>query len=590
MYHCPVIFWGLGLAFSDVNRLVSEQIPLDKLVSKYVKLDRSSRGFIGLCPFHKEKTPSFHVNVDDGYYYCFGCGASGNAITFLMNIDGMTFVEALEKLADDFRIPELIADVEQADTDVSREREDIFTVNKIAAKYFHRNLQNNEGVKSYLRNRGVTSEHEKKFALGYSGDGSRFVEYMNGKGVDTNLLMRSGLIRLDNNRNVRSFFYNRLMVPIVNKKKVIGFGGRILEGDGPKYINSPDTPVFNKKEHLFGIDFVRNGLKSFPYVVLCEGYFDVIAMHKAGLSTSVAALGTAVTKIHLRLLAKFRKPVVVFLDGDEAGRRAAKRIAELEMPSDIDLRVTRPDEGEDPDSIINKEGGVEKVRKFIETAKPLFQELIDEKLQLYNSQDNLEEKIKIEKDVREIVKNIPADKFRTYSLYIKENSGNGISIYRGKASKIKAEKRTVDKRAAFGFDTQLNELLYLSCVYPQFIPALEEVEELYYSQTVGAILDDVMKKYYEGEQVSELIIKIDEQGLFEEKYADKGIEFIERTFARMHAGQKLKLNTAKINRLKADKSVEAAQKIKLLIEENVRLKPLIANNEIDDNTEHETEE
>ena len=243
MYHCPVIFWGLGLAFSEVNRLVTEQIPLDKLVSKYVKLERSSRGFIGLCPFHKEKTPSFHVNVDDGYYYCFGCGASGNAITFLMNIDGMNFVEALQKLAEDFHVPELMNDVEQADTDVSKERDDIFTVNKIAAKYFHKNLEKNESIKAYLRNRGVSPEYEKKFALGYSGDGSRFIEYMNEKGVGTNLLMRAGLIRLDRNRTVRSFFYNRLMVPIVNKKKVIGFGGRILEGDGPKYINSPDTPV-----------------------------------------------------------------------------------------------------------------------------------------------------------------------------------------------------------------------------------------------------------------------------------------------------------------------------------------------------------
>ena len=586
MYYCPVIFWGLGLAFSEVNRLVSEQIPLDKLISKYVKLERSSRGFIGLCPFHKEKTPSFHVNVDEGYYYCFGCGASGNAITFLMNIDGMNFVEALEKLAEDFRIPELLSDVEQADTDVSRERDDIFTVNRIAAKYFHRNLEKNDRIGNYLRDRGVTAELEKKFALGYSTDGSEFIEYMNKKGVGINLLMRAGLIRLDRNRNVRSFFYNRLMVPIVNRKKVIGFGGRILEGEGPKYINSPDTPVFNKKEHLFGIDFVRNGLKYFPFVVLCEGYFDVIAMHKAGFSTAVAALGTAVTKMHLCSLAKFRKPVVVFLDGDEAGRRAAKKIAELEMPAGIDLRVAFiPDEGEDPDSIIMKEGGIDKVRKLIETAKALFQELIDEKLKFYNSQENLEEKIKIEKEIRELVKNIPDDKFRTYSFYIKEKSGGAINIFRGKWKKPEVDKErkpVVEKN-----NDQLAELLYLSCVYPQFIPGLEEIEELFYSDSLGIVLDEVLGKYYEGESVVELIEKIDEQGIYERKYSNKGVDFIEKTFSRMHAKHKISLNTRTINMLKTDKSVEAAQKIRSLIEENVRLKPQIMNNEIDDNTEHE---
>ena len=588
MYDWPVIFWGNQLAFSEVNRLVSEQIPLDKLISKYVKLDRSSRGFIGLCPFHKEKTPSFNVNADEGYYYCFGCGVSGNAITFLMNVEGMNFVEALEKLAEDFHLPELLSDVEQADTTISRERDDIFAVNKIAAKYFHKNLEKNEDVQNYLRERGVCEELEKKFALGYSGDGSNFIEYMNGKGVGTNLLMRAGLVRLDKNRNVRSFFYNRLLVPIVNKKKVIGFGGRILEGEGPKYINSPDTPVFNKKEHLFGIDFVRSGLKDFPFVVLCEGYFDVIAMHKAGLSTAVAALGTAVTKMHLRSLGKFRKAVVIFLDGDEAGRRAAKRIAELEMPDDIDLRVAFiPDEGEDPDSLIMKKGGVEKVRRLIETAKALFQELIDEKLRLYNSQENLEEKIKIEKEIRELVKNIQSDKLRTYSHYIWKNSDKAISIFKGKRTEPKNRKNDNLRKVEDGDLGQLKELLYLSCIYPQFIPGLQEIEDLYYGETLGATLDEVLNKYDEGEQTSELTEKVDGEGLFESKYSKKGISFIERTFSRMHASQKIRLNTRKINMLKTDKSVEAAQKIRALIEENVGLKPRVMNNEIENNTENE---
>ncbi|HPG36256.1 MAG TPA: DNA primase, partial [bacterium] len=406
------------MAFSEVNRLVSERIPLDKIISKYVKLEPSSKGFKGLCPFHNEKTPSFYVNTVENFFYCFGCGVSGNAITFLMLKDGYSFSDAIKKLGEEFNIPELIKENPEIDSALEKERAAIFNANKIAAKIFIELLEENQEALKYLKERSVTPEIQKKFGIGFVGSGERFIELMKNHGIDMNTMMRAGLIRLDSYSRPVSFFYNRIIIPIIHNKNVIGFGGRIFSGNGPKYLNSPDTIVFNKGENIFGIDFVREGLKGFPFVVLCEGYFDVIAMHRRGFCTAVASLGTAITESHLNTLEKFNKPVVLFLDGDEAGRKAAKRIAKLKIPEKIDLRAAFiKQEGEDPDSLLVKDDGDRIVKDLIELSRPLFQELIDEQIRIYNSLDNLEEKIKVEDRIREIVKNIPQRKLRTYHQY-----------------------------------------------------------------------------------------------------------------------------------------------------------------------------
>jgi len=574
------IFWGFGLAFSEVNRLVSERIPLDKVISNYVKLEPTSKGYKGLCPFHKEKTPSFHVNTVENFFYCFGCQASGNAITFLIQKEGLSFSEALKKLADDFHMPELVSEVPEINDELETERAEIFNVNKIAAKVFIKNLSDDEVSKNYLNKRSVKDEMIKRFGVGSVGSSESFVARMAENGINMNSLMRAGLIRLDNYSRPSSFFYNRIMIPIVYNKNVIGFGGRLLSGEGPKYINSPDTVVFNKKEHLFGIDFVREGLRDFPYIVLCEGYFDVIAMHSSGFRTAVAALGTAISESHLRTLAKFRKPVVVFLDGDEAGRKAARRITTLEIPDDIDLRVAFiKDEGDDPDSLLLKEGGVEKVKILIEKAQPLFQEMIDEQLERYNGTDNLEEKLKIEVVIKNIVKNIPRKKVRTYSIYIQKKTGNMINMQFNRNNSIdrfvenaKTGSHGPVEDADGEFEAKLRSLAVISCLHNEFVPSLESLSGVYFESKFALIFEEILKRYHEQENLTDIIEKLDESGTVTDKYKDRTFDFIDRDFRREHAFLMISCNTKLINVLGSDKSQESIKRIASLLQENAELK------------------
>lgn len=576
------------MAFSEVNRLVSERIPLDKVISNYVKLEPTSKGFKGLCPFHKEKTPSFHVNTVENFFYCFGCQASGNAITFLIQKEGLTFGEALKKLAEDFKVPELINEVPEINGELEAERAEVFDVNRSAAKLFIRNLVSDEVSKKYLSDRNVKDEMVKRFAIGSAGSSEKFISDMSAAGASINALMRAGLIRLDHNSRPVSFFYNRIMIPIIYNKNVIGFGGRLLSGDGPKYINSPDTVVFNKKEHLFGIDFVREGLKDFPFVVLCEGYFDVIAMHSSGFRTAVAALGTAVSDSHLRTLAKFRKPVVVFLDGDEAGRKAARRITTLQIPDDIDLRVAFiKDEGDDPDSLLRKEGGAEKVRALIEKARPLFQEMIDEQLEKYNGTENLEEKLKIEGDIRSILKNIPHRKVRTYAVYIQKRSGNMINTGTVRHNNIEKAAQKAElgvhvktEDADTELDSKLRDLAVMACMYNEFIPSLESLSDAFYDSRFALVFDDIMKRYNEQEDLGDIIEKLDDTGAVSEKYRDKSFDLIDRDFRRNHAYLMIEKNDRLRRVLEIENNDEARKRIAALLQDTAALRKIYNDNAI----------
>ncbi|HPM45799.1 MAG TPA: DNA primase [bacterium] len=576
------------MAFSEVNRLVSERIPLDKIISKYVKLEPSSKGFKGLCPFHNEKTPSFYVNTVENFFYCFGCGVSGNAITFLMLKDGYSFSDAIKKLGEEFNIPELIKENPEIDSALEKERAAIFNANKVAAKIFIELLEENAEALKYLEERAVTNEIRKKFGIGFVGSGERFVELMKERGVDMNTMMRAGLIRLDSYSRPVSFFYNRIIIPIIHNKNVIGFGGRIFSGNGPKYLNSPDTIVFNKGENIFGIDFVREGLKGFPFVVLCEGYFDVIAMHRRGFCTAVASLGTAITESHLNTLEKFNKPVVLFLDGDEAGRKAAKRIAKLKIPEKIDLRAAFiKQEGEDPDSLLVKDDGDRIVKDLIELSRPLFQELIDEQIRIYNSLDNLEEKIKVEDRIREIVKNIPQRKLRTYHQYILKSSGNSIKIFYDRDKRIagqlkKAEDGKIVKNEFLSKDRndRLRRLLVMAAIYNEFVPALETIKDVFFSSDFAVVYEDIMKKYFEGEDLMVISEKLDPEEVINAELDNKQLSFIERTFRRELSYLRVQKNSELIKILETDESLESQQKISTLIMENRSLKEIMVNNEI----------
>ncbi|HOW52284.1 MAG TPA: DNA primase [bacterium] len=367
----------------DVNRIIEERVNIVDVVRRYVKLQSAGRRQTGLCPFHKEKTPSFSVNEERQFYHCFGCGAHGNALTFVMNIENLSFREAVKKLGTDFGIRELLQEQSTPEADRSEEeRRQILAINRLAALFFHRKLGESREASDYLAKRGITPDTIKRFGLGWIGNGDELILFLRNNGVASKLMEKSGLTRVDQNGNLRSFFHDRIMVPVVNmRRQVIGFGGRIIGPGEPKYLNTAETPVFLKRASLFGINLIRDGLKDHKYIILTEGYFDVMALHAHGFGTAVAALGTAITEDHLKLIERFGVPLVMILDGDAAGRKAMRRVLDLALPEKLDLRaafIESPDGKEDPDSLVRRPDGKERMEAVIAGAKDITQHYIDD--------------------------------------------------------------------------------------------------------------------------------------------------------------------------------------------------------------------
>lgn len=300
--------------------VIKSKLLLSDIVGKKVRLIKRGDSFVGLCPFHNEKTPSFSVSNVKGLYYCFGCSAHGDAFEFISQTESLSFKEALEKLAS-------VAGVElPKNFSVAKENNKLFSALNLAAIWF---TQKNQGVVAYLKQRKISLKIIDKFRVGYAPS-SGLREYLNSSGIEDEILANVGLI----NRNSRDYFYNRLMFPIQNTAgKVIGFGGRALSSDQqPKYLNSPESKLFKKRENLYGLNFALSEIRKKQNLFVVEGYMDVIALHQAGISNTVAPLGTAISAEQIKNLWKLAKEISICMDGDSAGSHAAIRIAELVLP------------------------------------------------------------------------------------------------------------------------------------------------------------------------------------------------------------------------------------------------------------------
>ena len=328
------------------------------VVSQYVKLTRRGSSYFGLCPFHNEKTPSFSVTPSKQMYYCFGCGAGGNVFNFVMEYENYSFGEALSHLAEraGVELPKIEYSAEARSR--AKRREELLELNKLAAKYYYCQLKSEAGRPGYeyLRGRGLTDETIRQFGLGFSdkyGDSLR--KFLKTKGYEDELLRDSGLFVADERRGMYDKFWNRVIFPIMDvNHRVIGFGGRVM-GDGkPKYLNSPETQIFDKSRNLYGLQVARTSRK--PYLILCEGYMDVISMHQAGFTNAVASLGTALTSGHASLLKRYTQEVLLLYDSDEAGVRAALRAIPILREAGLGSRVVNLRPHKDPDEFIKAEG------------------------------------------------------------------------------------------------------------------------------------------------------------------------------------------------------------------------------------------
>ncbi len=377
---------SMAIPQSFIQELIARADVVD-VVGRYVQLKKGGANFMGLCPFHSEKSPSFTVSPSKQFFHCFGCGKNGNAIGFLMEHTGMSFVEAVKDLAQSFgmQVPEDDTDpLDRQRAQQQRQRQSTLTeVLGKAAESYRKSLKTSSKAVDYLKGRGLTGEIAKDFGLGYAPEGWRslasvFPDYQDALLVESGLVISNNEEASEEKRYDR--FRDRIMFPIRNVKgECIGFGGRILGEGTPKYLNSPETPVFSKGRELYGLYEARNALREAGYVLVTEGYMDVVALAQLGFANAVATLGTACTTEHVQKMFRFTDAVVFSFDGDAAGRRAARKALDGALPFATDVRNVKflflPAE-HDPDSFI-REHGSQAFARMVSDATPLSRFMIE---------------------------------------------------------------------------------------------------------------------------------------------------------------------------------------------------------------------
>ncbi|WP_294387184.1 DNA primase [uncultured Clostridium sp.] len=355
----------------EILEKIKSQNDIVDVISERVRLRKAGRNFTGLCPFHNEKTPSFSVSQEKQIYKCFGCGEAGNVISFVMKERNLPFIEAVKYLANRANIPLEMNNGEKSIT--AKKKDLLYRVNVEAAKFFFSNLMNNQNAKEYFLNRGIKEETIKKFGLGFANDSwNSLMFYLRKKGISDILLEEAGLISVNKEKGRKyDRFRNRVMFPVFDYQgRVIGFGGRVLDDSKPKYLNSPETLVFQKGTNLYGLNFALKHNMNERYFVIVEGYMDLISLHQYGITNVVASLGTALTINQARLLKRYADKVIISYDADMAGQMATLRGLEILRTAGFDVRVLNIPQGKDPDEYV-RSNGKEAFLKLINAAEPL---------------------------------------------------------------------------------------------------------------------------------------------------------------------------------------------------------------------------
>ena len=420
------------------------------VISGYITLKKSGTSYKAKCPFHTEKTPSFSVSPDKQIFHCFGCGVGGNVITFIMKIENLNFIDSLKLLADraGMILPEKDEDI---DKEKYKKRQIQYNIHIDAARYFYGNLKNNEVVLKYLKERNIASQTIVKFGLGYATD--------NWDGLNNHLLSQkylkediaqSGLVIPRKNQKGQFYdrFRNRLIFPVFDlSNRVIAFGGRVLEKQRqPKYLNSPDTPIFSKGHHLYGLNHAKNNIKN-GQIIIVEGYMDVISLYQYGIKNVIASLGTALTKEQARLLSRYAEEVLIAYDGDEAGQKATLRALDILSSVGCKVKVIQFPNRMDPDEYVKKYKQ-EGFTYLTNRALPL----VEYKVVLAREKHNMntvEGKINFTKEAAEILKNIKSE--IEIDAYIKkisreteiDESAIKSEVYRNKRTNIEVSKNKI---------------------------------------------------------------------------------------------------------------------------------------------------
>lgn len=390
--------------YSDdiIEEIISRNDIVD-VISQYVTLKRSGRNFLGLCPFHKEKTPSFSVSPDKQIFHCFGCGVGGNVVHFVSKIENLNFKESLEMLADKAGMALPTSNVE-VDSKKQQLKEKVYKINEEVANFYHETLYMPiaKPAQEYVKKRKLDNRTLKNFKIGYAPNGNNLYKFLKEKGFEEEEILASTLVKKYNNGYVDTF-RNRLMFPIMDiKNRVIAFGGRVLDSSLPKYINSPDTVVYNKGRNLYGINVAKNAKTD--NVIMVEGYMDCISLHQRGIPNAVASLGTALTEAQGRLLRKYFEKVVISYDSDGAGQAATLRGLEILKNIGCDVRILQMEGAKDPDEYVIKYGSG-RFGLLVENAISLVEfkaKMLKKKFNL----ENVNDKIKFLKEIAKLLQGI----------------------------------------------------------------------------------------------------------------------------------------------------------------------------------------
>lgn len=397
------------MLFSEdkISEIIEKNDIVD-VISEYMTLKRSGGNYGALCPFHSEKTPSFSVSSSKQIFNCFGCGVGGNVITFIQKIERINFVEAVKLLAERAGI-QLEEDKDPKQLERAKLRKSLYKANTEAARFFYSNLNKNAKAMEYLKRRGLSEAIIKRFGLGYAPDKwHELMDFMKRKGISSELMYKAGLIvKSKDGDNYYDKFRNRVMFPIIDLKgNVIAFGGRVTDDSKPKYLNSPDTPVFNKGYNIYGLNFVKR-VQNLENIIVVEGYMDAIALHQFGVENAVASLGTAFTENQAKLLKRFSNEIIISYDSDLAGQTATmKGLSILEKEGCV-VKVLSLPSGKDPDEYIRKEGidaFRERIRKSIS--------LIEYKLENIKKGldiNNIQDRIKFTKGFSEVMQDVESN-------------------------------------------------------------------------------------------------------------------------------------------------------------------------------------
>lgn len=390
------------------DELIQEVISANDIVdviSAYVRLKKSGRNYMGLCPFHNEKTPSFHVSADKQLYHCFGCGEGGTVINFIMKSENLDFVDALKTLAQRAHItlpePEQSPQMQRN----VRRKQRMLSANTFAAKFFYNTLvkdPNAQKGRDYVASRALLPKTVTSFGIGYAPEGgTQLIQHLESLGYTKQELFDFGLAVAKNNRYIDKF-RGRVMFPIIDVRgNVIGFGGRILDDTKPKYLNSPETEVFNKSQNLFGLNIAKN--KKDDRLILVEGFLDVISLHQAGITNAIATLGTSLTQEQTRIIKRYASEVVICYDTDEAGVKATLRAIELFSGTEVRVKILSLTGAKDPDEYIKKHGGAEKFKEAMAKAVPATQFRLMLARKKYDVDNSVDDKVKFLQEAAKIL-------------------------------------------------------------------------------------------------------------------------------------------------------------------------------------------